>query len=101
MKIIFHHQDINKFIESLENNTISKVLRVFDLLLKYGCYLGMPHSKKIHNQLFELRIRGKQEVRFLYTFMNDKVIILHAFLKKSNKIPRKDLSIAEKRRMDL
>lgn len=54
---------IEKFIEFLEKPTIAKVLRTIDLLEDFGPQLGMPHSKKIEDGLFELRIRGKQEVR--------------------------------------
>ncbi|MFA5792579.1 MAG: type II toxin-antitoxin system RelE/ParE family toxin [Candidatus Gracilibacteria bacterium] len=54
---------VEKFILKLEKPTIAKVLRTVDLLEKFGNDLGMPHSKKIRHNLFELRVRGGQEVR--------------------------------------
>ena len=57
----------------------------------------MPHSKHVHQEIFELRIRGKQEVRFLYTFRSDVIIVLHGFIKKSRRIPRKEIALAEQR----
>ena len=56
----------------------------------------MPHSKKITGDLFELRIRGRQEIRILYTFYRSQIILLHGFIKKTPKIPPKELKIAAK-----
>ncbi|MHA1658561.1 MAG: type II toxin-antitoxin system RelE/ParE family toxin [Promethearchaeota archaeon] len=74
---------LEKFIVSLEKPTISKILRVIDLLEKFGQNLGLPHSKKIAVRLFELRIRGKQEVRIFYTFHKSQIILFHGFVKNS------------------
>ncbi len=103
MKIEFFHKDIKQFIETLEESTVAKVLRTLDLLEKFGYELKMPHSKNIKDGLFELRIRGSQEVRFLYFFHKTKiVIVLHGFVKKGNKIPVKHLktAISRKREVD-
>lgn len=54
----------------------------------------MPHAKKITDCLFELRVRGSQEVRIFYTFNKKSIIILYGFLKKSDKISRKEINIA-------
>jgi len=69
-------------------------LRSIDLLERFGCDLQMPHSKKIKNNLFELRIRGQQEVRIFYTFHQQQIILLHGFIKKSQKILKKELDLA-------
>ena len=44
--------------------------------------------------MYELRIRGKQEVRIFYTFNRGEIILLHCFLKKSQQIPSKEIKIA-------
>jgi phage-related protein len=99
MQIQFYNDDIEKFIESLQNHTIAKVLRTFDLLEKFGNELKMPHSKKVEKGLFELRIRGVQEVRFLYMFQKEKiVIVLSGFVKKTNKISQRQLNLAKNRK---
>jgi len=62
-------------------------------------------SKKIQGikGLFELRIRGKNVItRFFYCYRKDKIIILlHAFIKKTQKIPNKELDIAIKRKKEI
>lgn len=87
-------QKIEELIRSLEKPTIAKVLRTIDLLKDFGPQLGMPHSKKIEDGLFGLRIRGKQEIRIFYCFRKNSIILLHSFIKKTQKIPEKEIRIA-------
>lgn len=89
--------EVEEFIASLEESTIGKVLRIIDLLEMFGNRLGMPHSKKIQANLFELRVRGKQEIRIFYVFHNNKAVLLHGFVKKTEKTPLKEIGVALKR----
>jgi phage-related protein len=92
---------VEKFLLRLDKKVIAKVLRLIDLLERFGYKLGMPQSKKIMDNIFELRIHGKQEVRILYTFKKSIIILLHGFIKKSQKISKQELSAAIKRLKDL
>ena len=94
MNINFFDTQLEKFIHSLNEATIAKVLRTIDLLEMFGHKLTLPHSKKVHAELFELRVRGKQEIRIFYTFHKDEAVLLHGFVKKSKRIPKKELSLA-------
>lgn len=94
MEIKIFDDTIEKFIRYLEKSAAAKVLRTIDLLEEFGKKLGMPHSKKVAHNLFELRVRGKQEVRIFYMFRNNEIILLHGFIKKSQQIPQKELKIA-------
>ncbi|MFA6917953.1 MAG: type II toxin-antitoxin system RelE/ParE family toxin [Candidatus Gracilibacteria bacterium] len=97
MEIRFFAPKIENFIKQLDKPIIAKTLRTLDLLEKYGNKLGMPYSKKIDAGLFELRIRGKIEIRIIYCFHKSVVILLHAFVKKSQKIPHSIMILARKR----
>lgn len=88
---------VSSFILELDATTKAKVANLLDLLEQYGPKLGMPHSKKMSRDLYELRIRGKIEVRIFYTFKNNQIYLLHAFQKKSQKTPRRELEVAESR----
>ena len=94
MEVRFFDGTLEKFINNLDDRTIAKTLRTIDLLERFGHELSMPHSKKINNRIFELRVRGQQEVRIFYTYHKHVVVLLHGFIKKSQKTPRKELSIA-------
>ena len=97
MEVIFFDEGIEALLTKLEKPTIAKILRTIDLLERFGNQLGMPHSKNIGRKLFELRIRGRQEIRLIYTFHNNKAMILHGFIKKSQKITRKELELIQQK----
>ena len=88
---------IESFIIKQEKNSQSKITRMILLLEKYGPYLGMPYSKKIHKKLWELRISGKEAFRVFYTVSGNEIILLHIFMKKSQKTPKKEVDLAIKR----
>jgi len=97
MKACAFDNSIGKFLASLDKKTGPKVVRTIELLEEYGPKLGMPHSKRVRDGIFELRIRGIQEVRVFYIFQKDSVILLHGFIKKSQKTPKKELELALQR----
>ncbi len=97
MEIKFFDKLLEKFISGLEKPTIAKILRTIDLLESFGQRLSMPHSKKVGDHLFELRVRGKQEIRILYTFYNGCIVLLHGFVKKTQKIAAKELHVAHQK----
>lgn len=54
----------------------------------------MPNAQPIGGGVYELRVRGKQEVRVLYIFVKaNNIYLLHGFIKKSQKISSRDLGI--------
>ena len=101
MEVRLFDKSIEKFIKGLKKPTIAKVLRTIDLLEEFGLKLGLPHSKKISLHLFEIRISGKQKVRIFYTFHKSKIFLLYGFVKKSSRIPQKEIKIAKQKLKEL
>ena len=68
-----------------------------------GPNLGRPHSAPLKDGLFEFRAKGKEGIaRSVFcTVVNQEVIILHSFIKKTNAISKKDLDLAKKRKKEL
>lgn len=97
MEVRFFDEKVKRFVNDLEMPTAAKVFRMFELLERFGHILGMPHSKHIGDGLFELRARGTQEIRLFYTFHKGAAIVLHGFIKKSQRIPKKELKIAQQK----
>ena len=87
-------QKINDFIKSLGIETGPKTVRHVVLLGQFGSQLRMPYSKKLSADLFELRIRGRQEVRIFYTFHKSEAVLLHGFIKKTQKTPQREIDIS-------
>lgn len=96
MEIIFWNEKINRFIDSLDNLTISRVRYCLRLLREYGNLLEMPDSKSLGRGLFELRTQGKIKVRILYIFHKNSAYIVHGFVKKAWKISLADITYARK-----
>ena len=80
---------------------LAKVLRTIDLLERFGNRLGPPHSKSLGRGLFELRIRGQQEIRLFYLFHRGAAVMLTGYVKKSQQTPDRELRKAKDRMNDL
>lgn len=92
---------VDDFVKAQDQSTISKIAFRIDILEKFGPRLSMPYSRKITDQLYELRIRGKVEIRILYGFKNNEAVLLHAFKKKQDKIPQREIETAQSRLLTL
>lgn len=88
---------IKDSIRDLQKSTIGKVIHHIDLLKIQGPILSMPYSKKIINNIYELRVRGVQEIRILYAFADHNIYLLHLFQKKTQKTPAREIKIAVER----
>lgn len=97
MDVQFFDDHVKQFVNEFTMPTSAKVFRTFELLERFGHTLGMPHSKYVAHRLFELRIRGTQEVRLIYTFHRSVAVILHGFFKKSTRIPQREIDFARQK----
>lgn len=89
---------IEHFLSSFDIPTRARIAKTVHLLELFGHNIGMPHSKGVGNGIFELRIRGRQEIRIFYTFFRDEAVLLHGYKKKSQKIPEREMRVAESNR---
>ncbi|HMQ01733.1 MAG TPA: type II toxin-antitoxin system RelE/ParE family toxin [Candidatus Doudnabacteria bacterium] len=96
MKIIIL-KSVEKFILKLDEHSRLRIYREIEILGELNYLLSMPESKKIGPNLHELRILGKIQIRIFYTFHNNEIYLLHAIVKKSQKIPKKDLELVKRR----
>ena len=73
--------------------------------VEYGWPLGMPlvRSVKNYERLWEVRseISGNRITRVLFTVYDRKMVLLHAFIKKTQKTPKPDLELAVDRKRSL
>ncbi len=73
-----------------------KALRIFSNMEEYGLSSVIPHVKKLTgNRLWEIRILGEDSTRILYITRAEKqILLLHAFVKKTNKTPAREINTA-------
>ena len=67
------------------------------LLREYGLNLGLPYTKKIDQKIYELRISGREEVRIFFSVNGLTIWLLHGFKKKTQKLPARELKVAQER----
>ena len=99
-KAAFHHS-IQETIRSFPNE-IKKALGKTILELQHGVSLGMPLSKampSVAKGVHEIRLKDKDGIYrvFYFTKVKEKILIFHAFQKKTQKTPKKDIDLAQKR----
>ncbi len=68
----------------------------------YGWPLGMPVVRKMGPGLWEIRCRlDKRIARVLFAVKGKQMVLLHGFIKKSQKTPQADLQLAKERKANL
>lgn len=87
---------VKDFLDSVSPSLKAKALRILLNINSYGLSIAIPHIKKlIGTPLWEIRILGQDSVRILYvTRIGRRMLLLHAFYKKKQRIPRKEIEIA-------
>ena len=74
-----------------------KIFAYLEELKRQGHNLRRPMADYIGNGIYELR--PKHDRIFYFFFLKDRVVLLHAIRKKSDKIPEFDLSLCLKRKV--
>jgi len=98
-RIIYFESSCNKrfvkvFIDKQSPTVKAKYIGMIDFLERYGPFLGGKYTKKLKKNVYELRITGKEQVRILYTIQQKRIILIHAFKKKTQKTPSKEIKTA-------
>lgn len=73
-----------------------KALRILSNIEEFGLTSAISHIKKLSGTLlWEIRILGQDSIRILYVTQTGKqILLLHAFEKKTDKTPLKEIQVA-------
>jgi phage-related protein len=95
----YFHARVQEEILSWPVDVVADYARLTELLIEHGPNLRLPHSRAFGEGLFELRPKGKNNIgRSFYCFLvGQRVVVLHAFIKKTQETPESELRIAKKR----
>jgi len=97
---------VEEFIDSLPAKLRAKNTRELELLEEFGTALPMPYAKQLHGSgckgLWELRVKLASDITRVFYFFptGDRVLLLHGFLKKTDKTPAMELNTAKRRMQD-
>ena len=87
-------------LDALAQDIRQRFLRIVELIEKHGLLaMHEPHMKHLEGRLWELRMKGKDGIaRAIYvTATGERVVIVHAFDKKTQKTPARALETARAR----
>ncbi|MEM7737051.1 MAG: type II toxin-antitoxin system RelE/ParE family toxin [Deinococcota bacterium] len=97
--IEYFNERVEKAVLNLPTSLLAKYLRLTDLMFEFGSDLGLPHTKALGDGLFELRVKARDGIArvFYYVVIEQCIVMLHVFIKKSQKTPKKEVDVAGKR----
>jgi phage-related protein len=97
--VTFFNDRIEREIGALAPGFVARFIRYAERMELFGPDLGMPHTRAMGGGLFELRIKAAEGIArvFYCTVVDRRIVILHQFVKKSDKTPPKELEIARRR----
>jgi len=87
-------------LAELPADMFARFIRIVELIESEGLpNVHEPHVKHLQDKLWEIRMKGKAGIsRAIYvTASEQRVIVVRAFIKKTQKTPRKELKIALER----
>ena len=98
-EIVYYSDDLQQTILRFPANLQARYIHLTERMLTFGPHLGMPHTQAMGGGLFELRLKSKEGIGrvFFCTLPAQRIMMLHAFVKKSAKTPAKELKIARQR----
>ncbi|MDO9316153.1 MAG: type II toxin-antitoxin system RelE/ParE family toxin [Burkholderiaceae bacterium] len=98
-QIDYFHERVRSEIQEWPVDVLADYAHLIELLAEYGPSLRLPHSRAFGDGLFELRPRGRTGIgRAFYCYLvGQRVVVLHAFIKKTQQTPDSELKLARKR----
>lgn len=102
-KIAFFDEKVETQTLCFPAGILANLLHILEMIEEFGPALGAPYTAPMGGGLFEIRARGKEGIgRSLFCMVKGReILILHSFIKKTQKTPKKDLEIARKRLKEL
>ena len=97
--IAYYSDAVQTKILGLPDTLAARYIVLARRMVVLGPNLGEPHTKGFGEGLFELRLKGIEWIArvFFCTLVGKRIVMLHSFIKKSDKTPLRERRIAEER----
>ena len=101
--IRYSSSDVLEQIFNLPISLQARYIALTQRMIEYGPHLGLPHTDSFGGGLFELRLKGAEGIArvFFCTLVDREIVMLHSFIKKSQKTPDRELKLAKLRMKEL
>ena len=98
-RITYYSEAVEAEILALPDTLAARYVVLSRRMVAFGPNLGEPHTKAFGEGLFELRLKGAEGIArvFFCTLVGRRIVMLHSFIKKSDKTPPRERRMAESR----
>ena len=98
-QIEYYSEEVEEEILSLPDTLAARYVVLTRRMAAIGANLGPPHTESFGEGLFELRLKGLEGIArvFFCSLLGRRIMMLHSFVKKSQKTPLREIEVARKR----
>ena len=97
--ITYYSESVQEQILDLPDTLAARYVVLTRRMVAIGPNLGEPHTKAFGDGLFELRLKGAEGIAriFFCILIGKRIVMLHSFIKKSDRTPKRELDVAHSR----
>lgn len=102
-QVNYYSTKVAREIDAWPEGILASFMRIVRLMRASGPDIGMPHTRAMGGGLFEVRAKGREGIgrAFYCTVVGERIVVLHAIVKKTEKTPAAALEIARARLKEL
>jgi phage-related protein len=101
--INYYSDTVQEQIMELPDTLAARYIVLTRRMIALGPNIGEPHTKAFGDGLFELRLKGAEGIArvFFCTLAGKRIVMLHCFIKKSERTPTREREVAETRMKEI
>ena len=101
--INYYSVAVQEQILELPDTLAARYIVLTRRMIALGPNIGEPHTKAFGEGLFELRLKGAEGIArvFFCTLVGKRIVMLHSFIKKSDRTPMREREVAETRMKEI
>ena len=95
--IVILDERLESWLNDTPKDIKARIINIVDLLAEHGPQnVREPYVKHLQGKLYEIRAKGKDGIArvFYFTMTGQRIVLLHGFIKKTQKTPKRELAIA-------
>ena len=101
-QISYYNQALQQDIMNLPVGLQARYIQVTQRLKNYWETIGIPHCRARRDGLFDLRLKSEEGSQIFYcTLVDNQIVFLHTYVKKSKKTPLKEVDMGLRRMQDM
>lgn len=101
--INYYSDAVQEQIIELPDTLAARYIVLTRRMIALGPNIGEPHTKAFGDGLFELRLKGAEGIArvFFCTLVGKRIVMLHSYIKKSERTPTREREVAETRMKEI